>query len=33
MEDIKFYLMNITKKNKKDLNEFMDVIETKLKSK
>ena len=33
MEDIKFYLMNITKKNKKDLNDFMDTIENRLKTK
>ena len=33
IDDIKFYLINITKKNKKELNEFMDGIEDTLKSK
>ena len=31
MEDIKFYLMSITKKNKKELHKFMDNIEKKIK--
>ena len=31
VEDIKFYLMSITKKNKKELHKFMDNIEKKIK--
>ena len=27
MEDIKYYLMNISRKNKKDINDFIDKIE------
>ena len=27
MEDIKYYLMNISRKNKKEMNDFIDQIE------
>ena len=33
MEDIKFYLMNISRKNKKELNDFIDNIQNKIKCK
>ena len=33
MEDIKFYLMNISRKNKKELNDFIDDTEKKIKNK
>ena len=32
MEDIKYYLMTISKKNKKDLNKFIDNLELKIKN-
>ena len=31
MNDIKYYLMNISRKNKKDLNDFIDKIENQIK--
>ena len=32
MNDIKYYIMNISRKNKKKLNEFIDKLELKLKN-